>query len=84
MRAYPDMTVRIEGFSDNSGSPVANLKLSSRTSSAPRGSVAANESPPGLIPGGLFGRRQNERDCPRPQSDLYLERPVCLMKVTRS
>jgi len=54
MRAYPDMTVRIEGFSDNSGSPVANLKLSSRTSSAPRGSVGANESPPGLIPGGLF------------------------------
>jgi flagellar motor protein MotB len=34
MRAYPDMTVKIEGFSDNAGSPVTNLKLSQQRANA--------------------------------------------------
>ena len=28
MRAYPKVSVKVEGFSDNAGSPVTNLKLS--------------------------------------------------------
>jgi outer membrane protein OmpA-like peptidoglycan-associated protein len=34
MRAYPDLTVRIEGYSDNAGSPVTNLKLSQQRANA--------------------------------------------------
>jgi flagellar motor protein MotB len=34
MRAYPRVTVKIEGYSDNAGSPVANLKLSQQRANA--------------------------------------------------
>jgi OOP family OmpA-OmpF porin len=34
MRAYPDVTVKIEGFSDNAGSPVTNLRLSQQRANA--------------------------------------------------
>lgn len=34
MRAYPTVTVRIEGYSDNAGSPVTNLKLSQQRANA--------------------------------------------------
>ena len=35
MRAYPTVTVKIEGYSDNASSPVANPSRSSPTSSSP-------------------------------------------------
>ena len=34
MRAYPNVTVKIAGYSDNTGSPVTNLKLSQQRANA--------------------------------------------------
>jgi K(+)-stimulated pyrophosphate-energized sodium pump len=39
MRAYPNVTVRIEGYSDNAGSPVTNLKLSQQRANAVKQSL---------------------------------------------
>jgi len=60
MRAYPDMTVRIEGFSDNSGSPVANLKLSQQRASVVKQALVASGISSGRMAaeaGGVRNRR---------------------------
>jgi len=60
MRAYPDVTVRIEGFSDNSGSPVANLKLSQQRASAVKQALVASGISSGRMvaeAGGVRNRR---------------------------
>jgi OOP family OmpA-OmpF porin len=42
MRAYPDVTVKISGFSDNAGSPVSNLKLSQQRANAVKQALVAS------------------------------------------
>jgi OmpA-OmpF porin, OOP family len=42
MRAYPSVTVRIEGYSDNAGSPVTNLKLSQQRANAVKQAIVGS------------------------------------------
>jgi OOP family OmpA-OmpF porin len=42
MRAYPDVTVKISGYSDNTGTPVADLKLSQHRANAVKQALVAS------------------------------------------
>jgi outer membrane protein OmpA-like peptidoglycan-associated protein len=42
MRAYPRVTVKIEGYSDNAGSPVTNLKLSQQRANAVKQAIVGS------------------------------------------
>ena len=60
MRAYPDVTVRIAGYSDNTGSPVENLKLSQRRANAVKQALVQRGVASSRVkaePGGVRNRR---------------------------
>jgi len=60
MRAYPTMTVKIEGFSDNTSSPRDNLKLSQQRASAVKQALVASgisSSRMTAEPGGVRNQR---------------------------
>ena len=60
MRAYPDVTVRIEGYGDNVGSPVKDLKLSQQRANAIRHALEVSGVAPSRMKaeaGGVRNRR---------------------------